>query len=77
MPPPSGWLPARVALGIMTALGFGSHYIVRLNINIGLVAMVSQRAAGGARQVPECLNATGQMPSHTDDEPQVGDGSGG
>ncbi|KAK4325116.1 hypothetical protein Pmani_004271 [Petrolisthes manimaculis] len=35
-----GWLPARVALGIMSALGFMNLYMVRVNLSILIVAMV-------------------------------------
>ncbi|XP_063597616.1 sialin-like [Penaeus indicus] len=37
-----GWLPARVALGMLTFFGFVNQFMVRVNLSVAIVAMVYQ-----------------------------------
>ncbi|XP_047501168.1 sialin-like [Penaeus chinensis] len=37
-----GWVPARVALGMLTFFGFVNQFMVRVNLSVAIVAMVHQ-----------------------------------
>lgn len=61
----SEWLPARLALAAMAWLGFINLYMVRINLSVIIVAMVSRNATVN-RRAP-CLslfnNTQGELPS--------------
>ncbi|ROT72385.1 putative sialin-like [Penaeus vannamei] len=53
-------VPARVVLAMMTSLGVVTIYMVRINLSMGIIAMVhtvsaSDEAAHHTRTVPYCL----------------------
>ncbi|XP_066953814.1 putative inorganic phosphate cotransporter [Macrobrachium rosenbergii] len=51
-----GWMPARIALAIISWFGFVNLYMVRVNLSIAIVAMVKRNATAG-REVA-CDSAT-------------------
>ncbi|XP_064111730.1 putative inorganic phosphate cotransporter [Macrobrachium nipponense] len=56
-----GWLPARVAIGGLTLLGFVNLYMVRVNIFMAIVAMVNSNDTAPTNVNPEaqCLEGEG------------------
>ncbi|KAK7082813.1 hypothetical protein SK128_019837 [Halocaridina rubra] len=53
-----GWLPARIALALMSWLGFINLYMTRINISVIIVAMVRRNLTSGT--LAPCLMADNQ-----------------
>nr|XP_027212357.1 sialin-like [Penaeus vannamei] len=63
------WLPARLALAAMAWLGFINLYMVRINLSVIIVAMVSRNACQQESSLPLLFNNTQGL--ETDDRLQL------
>lgn len=59
--PYTGWMPARVGVGVMAWLGFINLYMTRVNLSVIIVAMVSASTSSSSNSTTHrayCHNYT-------------------